>query len=44
MNNNNYRTIVVILTTRLPFAFGWLVGDLEWAMGNARGAHGGESG
>ena len=39
MNHNNYRTIVVTLTTRLPIAFGWLVGDAEWAMGIARGAH-----
>ena len=44
MNHNNYRTIVVTLTTRLPFAFGWLVGDEEPAMGIARGAHGGEWG
>ena len=29
MNLNNYRTTVVILITRLPFAFGWLVGDAE---------------
>ena len=35
MNHNNYRTIVVTLTTRLPIAFGWLVGDAEWAMGIA---------
>ena len=27
MNHNNYRTTVITLTTRLPFAFGWLVGD-----------------
>ena len=40
MNLNNYRTIVVTLTTRVPIAFGWLVGDAEWAMGIARGAHG----
>ena len=44
MNHNNHRTIVVNLTTRLPFAFGWLVEDAEWAMGIARGAHGGEWG
>ena len=44
MNHNNYRTIVVTLTTRLPIAFGWLVGDAEWAMGIARGAHGAEWG
>ena len=42
MNHNNYRTIVVSLTTRLPIAFGWLVEEAEWAMGIARGAHGGE--
>ena len=41
---NNYRNIVVTLTTRLPIAFGWLVGDAEWAMGIARGAHGAEWG
>ena len=39
MNHNNYCTIVVTLTTRLPVAFGWLVMDAEWAMGIARGAH-----
>ena len=44
MNLNNYRTTVVTLTTRLPFAFGWLVGDAEWAMGIVRGAHGGRWG
>ena len=44
MNHNNYRTIVVTLTTRLPIAFGWLVGDAKWAMGITRGAHGGEWG
>ena len=27
MNLNNYRTNVFTLTTRLPFAFGWLVGE-----------------
>ena len=43
-NQNNYRNIVVTLTTRLPIAFGWLVGDAEWAMGIARGAHGAEWG
>ena len=41
---NNYRNIVVTPTTRLPIAFGWLVGDAEWAMGIARGAHGAEWG
>ena len=44
MNHNNYRTIVVSLTTGLPIAFGWLVGDAEWAIGIARGAHGAEWG
>ena len=44
MNHNNYRTIVVTLTTRLLIAFGWPVGDAEWAMGIASGAHGGEWG
>ena len=43
-NINNYRTIVVTLTNRLPIAFGWLVGAAEWAMGIARGAHGAEWG
>ena len=43
-NLNNYRTIVVTLTTRLLIAFGWLVGDAEWAMGIARCAHGAEWG
>ena len=44
MNFNNYRTTVVTLTTRLPFALRWLVGDTEWGMGIVRGAHGGELG
>ena len=44
MNLNNYRTTVVTLTTRLPFAFSWLVGDAEWAMGVVCGAHGAEWG
>ena len=39
LNFNNYRTTVVTLTTRLPFAIGWLVGDAEWAMGIVCGAH-----
>ena len=43
-NRNNYRTTVVTLTTRLPFAFGWLVGDAGRAMGIVRGAHGDEWG
>ena len=41
-NQNNYRNIIVTLTTRLLTAFGWLVGDAEWAMNIARGAHGAE--
>ena len=44
MNHNNYRTIIVTLTTRLPIAFGWLVADAERASGIARGAHGAELG
>ena len=44
MNHYNYRTIVFTLTTRLPIAFGWLVGDAQWAMGIAHGAHGGDWG
>ena len=32
MNNYYYRSTVITLTTCLPFAFGWLVGDAEWAM------------
>ena len=44
MNFNNYRTTVVTLTNGLPFAFSWLVGDAEWAMGIVRSAHGGEWG
>ena len=42
MNLNNYRTTVVTVTCRLPFAFCWLVADAEWAMGIVRGARGGE--
>ena len=44
MNHNNYRTIVVTLTFRLPIAFSCLVGDAEWATGIAHGTHGGEWG
>ena len=44
MNFNNYRTTVITLTTRLPFAFGSLVGDAEGAMGIVRGAQGGQWG
>ena len=39
MNPNNYHTTVLTLTIRLPFAFGWPVGEAEWAMGIVRGAH-----
>ena len=39
MNIHNYR-VTVALTSRLPFAFPWLVGDAEPAMGLARNAHG----
>ena len=34
MNQNNYRNIVVTLTTRPLIAFRWLVGDAEWAYGH----------
>ena len=44
MNHNIYRTIVVTLTNRLLIAFGGLVGDADWAMAIARGAHGAEWG
>ena len=44
MNSENYRAVTVVLFTRLPFAFGWLVGDAEWAIGLVRGAHGQEWG
>ena len=44
INFNNYCTTVITLCTRLPFAFGWPVGDAEWAMGIVRGAHGGKWG
>ena len=33
-NLNNYHTIVVTLTTRLPIAFGWLVGDAKMGDGH----------
>ena len=39
MNHDNWRTSVLTLTNCLPFTFGWLVGDAEWAMGIARGAN-----
>ena len=42
MNTENYRAVTLALTTRLVFAFGWLVGDAKWAMGIIRGAHGDE--
>ena len=44
MNIENYRAVTVALSGRLPFAFGLLVGDGEWAMGLARNAHGHEWG
>ena len=44
MNLNNWRTTIITLTTRLPFTFGCLVQDAEWAMGVVRGAHGNEWG
>ena len=44
MNLNNYRTTIVTLTSRLPFAFSWRVADAERAMGIVRGAHGGKWG
>ena len=37
MNHENWRTLVLTLTTRLPSTFGWLVGDAEWAEGIACG-------
>ena len=43
-NIENYRAVTVALSSRLPFAFGWLSGDGEWAMGLARNAHGHEWG
>ena len=39
MNIENYRSVTVVLSSRLPFAFGWLVGDGVWAMGLTRDAH-----
>ena len=39
MNIDNYRAIALVLTTRVAFAFGWLVGDAEWAMGIFQGSH-----
>ena len=44
VNIQNYRAVTVILFPRLPFAFGWLVGNAEWAMGIVRGAHSHECG
>ena len=44
MNRDNWRTTVLTLTTCLPFTFGWLVGDVECAMGMIRGADGHEWG
>ena len=39
MNIENYRAGTLALSARLPFAFGWLVGDAEWAMGIIGCAH-----
>ena len=44
MNRDNWRTTVLTLTTCLPFTFGWLDGDAEWAMGIACSAQGNEWG
>ena len=44
MNRDNRRATLLTLTALLPFTFGWLVGDAEWAMGVVRGAHGHEWG
>ena len=44
MNIESDRAVTVALSTRLPFAFGWLVKDGECAMGLARGAHGHDCG
>ena len=40
MNTENYRALTIALSSRPPFAFGWLVGDGEWAIRLARNAHG----
>ena len=42
MNLNIWCTTVFALTNHLPFTFGWLVGDADWAMGVVRGAHSNE--
>ena len=34
MKRDNWHTTLLTPTTRLPFTFGWLVGDAEWAMGS----------
>ena len=44
MNHESSHTTILTLPTRLPFTFGWLVRDAEWAMGIARGVHGHEWG
>ena len=44
MSHNNHCTIFVTLTSSLLIAFVCLVGDVELAMGIARGAHGAERG
>ena len=42
MNNEKYTSGTAALSSRLPFALGWLVGDGEWAMRLARNACGHE--
>ena len=44
MKVEKYRAVTVALSIRLPFAFGWLVADMEWALGLDRNAHGHEWG
>ena len=39
MNIGGYRAVTVALSACLPFFFGWLVGDADWAMRIVRGAH-----
>ena len=42
MNVENYRAVTVALSIRLPFAFGWLLREGEWAIGLAQNAQGHE--
>ena len=44
MNLKSYRAVTVALSSRLSFAFGWLVKNGELAMWLARNAHGHEWG